>query len=84
MLKTIHIWNHERIFFFFKFKLRAHSHNKITFMHKLSIRPLKQYGEILAILITYISSNLKICIYMTDLDFQKHCQIWINVSLVIK
>lgn len=53
-------------------------------MHKLSIRPLKQYGEILAILITYISSNLKICIYMTDLDFQKHCQIWINVLLVIK
>lgn len=44
-------------------------------MHKLSIRPLKQYGEILAILITYISSNLKICIYMTDLDFQKYCQI---------
>lgn len=59
----------------FFFKLKGSLTKQSKFYAQISVRPLTQCREILAVLIICISSDLKICIYMTDLDFQTHCQL---------
>ena len=51
---------------------------------KAIISPFLERGYKVVKTFIHVRYNLKICIYMPDLDFQKHCQLWINVLLVIK